>query len=129
MTATSFPGRDQSGGVDEAWLEEAAARHRRIGQLRAQLERAAHEIEVTVRSPDGLVEVRVTAAGSIVDVRLGAGACSRPAATLAQSIKAAVVSAIDGARWARQKIERDLFADYACLTPATTPPGDPTWMI
>nr|WP_308425678.1 YbaB/EbfC family DNA-binding protein [Pilimelia terevasa] len=111
--------------MDEAWLEEAAARYRRIGQLRARLDRAAHEIEVTVRSPDELVEVRVTAAGAIVDVCLAAGACARPVTELATSIKVAVGSAIDGAQWARRKIERDLFVDYETLTPHPTASRDP----
>ncbi|WP_229783808.1 YbaB/EbfC family nucleoid-associated protein [Pilimelia anulata] len=122
---TGVLGSDPDGYVDEAWLEEAAARFRRIGRLRERLAGASHEIEVSVRSPDELVEVRVTAAGSIVDVRLAAGACARPAAELAHSIKAAVTSALDGAQWARHKLERDLFAEYESLSPTARPQGTP----
>ena len=49
--------------IDEAWIEEAIERYRRIEALRAEFDKAAAAVEVTVHSPDGLVEVVVTAAG------------------------------------------------------------------
>ncbi|MBT8225795.1 MAG: YbaB/EbfC family nucleoid-associated protein [Dactylosporangium sp.] len=101
-------GRD----IDETWIEEAVERYRRIETLFAEFDRAAQDIEVTVRSPDGLVEVAVTAAGAITDVRIRGSLAGRSSAQLADSVRAAVTSAADAAGWARQRLHADLFSEY-----------------
>ena len=68
--------------IDEAWIEEAIERHRRIDLLRAEFDRAVASTEVTVRSPDETVEVVVTAAGDIIDVRVRGTLQHRSAADL-----------------------------------------------
>ena len=45
--------------VDETWIEEAIERYQRIERLLADFDRALAKVDVTVRSPDGLVEVVV----------------------------------------------------------------------
>ncbi len=100
--------------IDETWIEEAVERYRRIDTLLAEFDRAAKEIEVSVRSPDGHVEVVVTADGTIRDVRIeGSG---RGNAQLSRSVREAVTAANDAAAWARQKLHAELFGDYRPLT-------------
>ena len=56
--------------IDETWIEQAVERYRRIDALLADFDKAVSTVEVSVRSPDGLVEVVVTADGTIRDVRI-----------------------------------------------------------
>jgi len=54
--------------IDEAWIEQAIERYQRIATLQADFDRALTKVDVTVRSPDGLVEIVVGADGVIRDV-------------------------------------------------------------
>jgi DNA-binding protein YbaB len=101
--------------IDEAWVEEAIARYRRIESLRDELDKAVRATEVTVRSPEGLVEVVVTAAGEIVDVRLRGAVTGRSNQEISAEMTAAVTAAADAARWAREKLRAETFGDYAPL--------------
>ncbi|RKR89795.1 YbaB/EbfC DNA-binding family protein [Micromonospora pisi] len=104
--------------IDEAWIEEAVERYRRIESLQAEFDQAVRTVEVSVRSPDGLVEVVVTADGTITDVRFLAPAQQRANADLARSVRAAVTAAADAARWAREKLHTETFGAYRRLTEA-----------
>ncbi|GAB3154729.1 hypothetical protein GCM10027290_49610 [Micromonospora sonneratiae] len=104
--------------IDEAWIEEAVERYRRIESLRSEFDRAVQGVEVTVRSPDGLVEVAVTAAGTITDVRFLATLHTRTTTEVARSVRAAVTAAADAARWAREKLHTETFGEYRTLTGA-----------
>lgn len=101
--------------IDESWVEEAVERYRRIESLQAELDEAAQTFEVSVRSPDGLVEVLVTAAGSITDVRFLAPLATRTNAEVSRSVHAAVTAAADAARWAREKLHAETFGAYRRL--------------
>ncbi|MEV0394533.1 YbaB/EbfC family nucleoid-associated protein [Polymorphospora rubra] len=101
--------------IDEAWIEEAVERHRRIESLRAEFDKAVQGVEVTVRSPDGLIEVVVTAAGVITDVRIPGTLHNRANTEVARSIQAVVTAAADAARWAREKLHAETFTDYPPL--------------
>lgn len=101
--------------IDEAWIEEAIERHRRIDLLRAEFDKAVASTEVTVRSPDETVEVVVTAAGDIIDVRVHGTLQHRSAADVSREMQAAVRSAGDAARWARQKLQDEVFSAYRPL--------------
>lgn len=104
--------------IDEAWIEEAVERYRRIESLQAEFDKAVTGIEVVVRSPDGLVEVVVTAAGTITDVRIPGTLHGRSNADVARSVHAAVTAAADAARWAREKLHGETFSDYRSLAEA-----------
>ncbi|WP_326561364.1 YbaB/EbfC family nucleoid-associated protein [Micromonospora sp. NBC_01796] len=104
--------------IDEAWVEEAVERYRRIESLQAEFDQAVRAVEVSVRSPDGLVEVMVTAAGAITDVRFLAPVQHRGNAELARSVQAAVTAAADAARWAREKLHTETFGAYRRLAEA-----------
>lgn len=104
--------------IDEVWIEEAVERYRRIEALQAEFDQAVGTVEVSVRSPDGLVEVVVTAAGSITDVRFLVPVQSRTNAELGRSTRAAVSAAADAARWAREKLHTETFGAYRRLTEA-----------
>ena len=101
--------------IDEAWIEEAIDRHRRLESLRARLDEVAAAQRVTVRSPDGTVEVVVTAAGTIVDVRILGPVHRRSNDDLSRSVRQAVADAADAARWAREKLHDEVFAAYRPL--------------
>ena len=101
--------------IDEAWIEEAVERYRRIDALLAEFDKAIKSVEVNVRSPDGLVEVIVTADGTIRDVRLTGQLHGRTSAELSRSIREAVTGAADAAAWARQKLHDETFGEYRPL--------------
>jgi DNA-binding protein YbaB len=101
--------------IDEAWIEEAIERYQRIEARQAEFEKAVKGVEVTVRSPDGLVEVVVTSDGTIRDVQVHGQAPGRTGADLSRSVREAVVAAADAAAWARQKLHADTFAEYRPL--------------
>lgn len=97
--------------IDEAWIEEAVERYRRIEQRAAEFERAASSVTVTVHSPDGLVEVVVAADGVIKDVRVGP-LSGRTSADVSRSVRDAVTAAADAAAWARRKLHAETFGEY-----------------
>jgi DNA-binding protein YbaB len=102
--------------IDESWLEEAVNRYRRIEALQAEFDAAVRRIAVTVRSPDGLVELVVTGAGEVTDVRFLAPLHTRTAAEVARSVRAATSAAADAARWAREKLHTETFGAYRRLS-------------
>jgi hypothetical protein len=101
--------------IDEAWIDDAIERYRRIEVLRAEFDKAVAGTEVTVRSPDETVEVVVTADGQITDVRLRGTLQHRTATELSREIQAVIASAADAARWARQKLHDEVFGAYRSL--------------
>jgi DNA-binding protein YbaB len=101
--------------IDEAWIEEAVERYRRIDALFAEFDKAVKGVEVTVRSPDGLVEVVVTADGVIKDVVISGQLQGRTSAELSRSVRDAVAAAADAATWARQKLHAETFGEYRPL--------------
>ncbi|GGM34073.1 YbaB/EbfC family nucleoid-associated protein [Dactylosporangium sucinum] len=101
--------------IDESWIEEAVERYRRIDALLAEFEKAVRTVEVTVRSADGLVEVVVTADGTIRDLHIEPRLQARTAADVSRSVREAVASAGDAAAWARQKLHAETFGDYRAL--------------
>ncbi|MEV4533219.1 YbaB/EbfC family nucleoid-associated protein [Asanoa sp. NPDC049518] len=101
--------------IDEAWVEEAIARYRRIESLRAEFDRAVRATEVTVRSPDGLVEVVVTAAGEVTSVRVVGSLQGRGNRDISVSLTSTIAAAADAARWARDKLRAETFGDYPAM--------------
>ncbi|WP_238015530.1 YbaB/EbfC family nucleoid-associated protein [Dactylosporangium sp. AC04546] len=101
--------------IDESWIEEAVERYRRIDALLTEFDKAVRTVEVTVRSADGLVEVVVTADGTIRDLHISPPLNGRPAADLSRSVREAVTAAADAAAWARQKLHAETFGDYRSL--------------
>lgn len=101
--------------IDESWVEEAIERYRRIEAHQAEFEKALRGVEVTVHSPDGLVEVVVTADGTVKDVMIVGSLAGRTNVDVSRSIRAAVAAAADAAHWARQKLHADTFGDYRPL--------------
>ncbi|GAB7048891.1 YbaB/EbfC family nucleoid-associated protein [Catenuloplanes indicus] len=101
--------------IDEAWVDEAIARYRRIESAQAEFDRAAAIMAVTVRSSDGTVEVDVTATGVITDVRILGSLHGRTGRELSAAVTAAVTAATEAARWAREKLRAEALADYPSL--------------
>jgi DNA-binding protein YbaB len=99
--------------IDDAWIDEAIERYQRIEERLAELDRATKGVEVTVRSPDGMVEVMVTADGTIRDVRIYGAWHSNE--ELSRSVREAVTAAADAAAWARQKLHAETFGAYRPL--------------
>lgn len=101
--------------IDEAFIEAAVERYQRLDGLIAEFEKTVQGVEVTVSSPDGLVEVVVTADGTIRDVIVSGPLAGRGNAELSRSIRAAVTAAADAAAWARSKLHAETFGDYRPL--------------
>lgn len=103
--------------IDEAWIEEAITRYQRVERLLGDFDQALAKVDVTVHSPDGLVEVVVTADGTIRDVVISESAQGRPVRELSRAVHAAVTAAADAASWARAKLQQDMFAEHGRLDP------------
>ncbi len=101
--------------IDETFIEEAVERYQRVDALLAQFETAIRGVEVTVSSPDGLVEVVVRADGTIRDVTVTGPLTGRSSAQLSRSIRDAVTAAADAASWARTKLHAETFGRYQPL--------------
>jgi DNA-binding protein YbaB len=95
--------------IDEAFIEEAIERYQRLETARAEFDRAVRDVEVTVNSRDGLVEVRVSADGVIRSVNLVGSLAGRGNAELSRSLTEAVTAAADAARWARERLHAEAF--------------------
>ncbi|HZN16791.1 MAG TPA: YbaB/EbfC family nucleoid-associated protein [Micromonosporaceae bacterium] len=98
--------------IDEVWIEQAIERYRRIEALQADFDKAVRGLEVTVLSPDGLVEVVVSGDGTIRDVAVVGALSGRTSGQVSDSIRSAVAAAADAAAWARQKLHAETFGDY-----------------
>lgn len=101
--------------IDEAWVEEAIARYRRIERLQEECDARLAKTEVTVHSPDRLVEVVVGADGKIRGVTIVGSLAGRSSADVSRSIEAAVSSAADAAEWARRTVYTETFGSYPPL--------------
>ncbi|HET6529645.1 MAG TPA: YbaB/EbfC family nucleoid-associated protein [Actinoplanes sp.] len=101
--------------IDEAWIDDAIERFRRIDVLRTEFDQAVTAHVVSVHSPDDTVEVQVTAAGEITDVQIRGSLQHRTAADLAREVQAVVTSAGQAARWAREKLHAEIFGDFRAL--------------
>ncbi|MFY1635681.1 YbaB/EbfC family nucleoid-associated protein [Solwaraspora sp. WMMB335] len=99
--------------IDETWIEEAVARYRQIEARQVEFDKTVHTVEVTVRSPDGTVEIVVNAAGAVTDVRILGALHTRSNTDLAASVRSAVTAAADAARWAREKLWAETFGAEA----------------
>jgi DNA-binding protein YbaB len=102
--------------IDEAWIEDAIERYQRIEERQARFDEAVKGVSVTVRSPDGLVEVVVSADGTIKDVQINGSLHGRSTADLSRSLREAVTAAADAAEWARRKLHADTFGEYRPLS-------------
>jgi DNA-binding protein YbaB len=99
--------------IDEAWIDEAIERYRRVEERLAEVERSAKGLEVTVRSPDGLVELVVAADGTVTNVRFNRQ--GRGDAELERAVCDLVAAAANAAAWARQKLHEEIFDEYRPL--------------
>lgn len=98
--------------IDETWIEDAIERYRHIEARQVEFDKAVHAVEVTVRSPDGTVEIVVNATGAVVDVRIHGALQARSNADLAGAVRSTVVAAADAARWAREKLWAETFGAH-----------------
>lgn len=101
--------------IDEAWIDEAVDRYARLEQLRADFDKAVADHVVSVHSPDNSIEVMVTAAGDIRDVRINVSLRDRDPADFAREIKMVVTKASEAARWAREKLYGEVFGKFPAL--------------
>ncbi len=101
--------------IDEAWIEDAVERYRRIDALLGEFDTAIQGVEVTVQSPDGLVEVVVSADGTIRDVTITRPLTGLHSRDVSASVRRAVMAATDAAAWARRKLHEETFGAYPPL--------------
>ena len=101
--------------IDESWIDDAIDRYRRLDQLRGEFDKAVAAHTVSVHSPDNSVEIVVSAAGEIADVRISGALHHRNPAEFAREIQAVVTAAADAARWAREKLHGEVFGKLHAL--------------
>ena len=101
--------------IDEAWIDEAVERYARVEHLRAEFDKAVAGHVVSVHSPDNSIEIVVTAAGEIRDVRIHATLHDRDPVEFAREIKTVVTKASEAARWAREKLHGEVFGKLQSL--------------
>ena len=101
--------------IDEAWIDEAIDRYRRIDQLRAEFDKAVASHFVSVHSPDDSIEIVVTASGEITDVLIHGSLNQRNPIEFAREIQEVVTSAAEAARWAREKLHGEVFGKLRSL--------------
>jgi hypothetical protein len=101
--------------IDEVWIDEAIDRYRRIDQLRIDFDKAVASHFVSVHSPDDSIEIVVTAAGEITDVRIHGSLHHRHPAEFAREMQAVVSTAAEAARWARDKLHGEIFGKLRSL--------------
>lgn len=103
--------------IDEAFVEEAIERYRKIDALREEFEKTVVDLEVTVRSPDGLVSIVVSGNGDFRDVTISPEAIDPEKGTreLAKAVLAACKAASHAGDWARKKLYDETFGDYRPL--------------
>jgi DNA-binding protein YbaB len=112
--------------IDEAFVEEAIEQYRRIEVLREEFRTAAADLEVTVRSPDGVVEIVVTGAGEFRDVSIVDGSLDpERGRDIATSVLAACQAVSNAREWARHKLYEEHFKDYRPLSDQPRRPGEP----
>src|SRR3954453_4892450 len=95
--------------IDETLIDEHIERYRRLDQLRGEFDKVVASHSVSVHSPDDTIEMVVTAAGEITDVRISGSLHQRSATQFAREIQAVVTSAAEAARWARAKLHGEIF--------------------
>lgn len=103
--------------IEEWWVAQAIERHRRLEQLRDQLEIGLRSATLSVHSPDDRVRVRVRADGSVDQVTLPGPVEGHSSRELSGAIDTAISGAADAARWARLVLYRDLLAARAAEVP------------
>ncbi|MGH3738866.1 MAG: YbaB/EbfC family nucleoid-associated protein [Micromonosporaceae bacterium] len=102
--------------IDEAFIEEAIEQYRKIDEQRREFGKAIVDVEVTVRSPDGLVEIVVTGGGEFREVTIAEEALDpRGTERLEQAVLAACQAASHAGSWARKKLYEEKFSDYEPL--------------
>nr|BFE77159.1 hypothetical protein GCM10020092_104600 [Actinoplanes digitatis] len=101
--------------IDEAWIDEAIERYRRLDVLRGEFEKAVAVHVVSVHSPDGSIEILVTAVGEITGVHIRGSLQHRGAAELSREVQAVVTAANEAARWARRKLHDEVFGEFRSL--------------
>jgi DNA-binding protein YbaB len=111
------------GEIDETWISEAIERYRHLERAQVDFDKSLRRVDVTVHSPDGLVEVVVTADGTIRDVVISESAHGRSMRELSRSVQAAVTAAADAASWARTKLHQESFANFRGLPALHRPEG------
>jgi DNA-binding protein YbaB len=101
--------------IDDAWVEEAIDAYRRIEEKQASFARALSQLEVSVRSADGTVEIVVGADGKVRRVNVAGSLDGVSPTELARAIQQATSAAHEAAEWARRKLYDETFGDYRSL--------------
>jgi DNA-binding protein YbaB len=99
--------------IDEAWVERAIAQSRQLEKLKAELAARVATTEVTVHSPDELVEVLVRADGAIQKVTVVGSLQGRTNVEVSRSIEAAMTAATEAADWARRTMYAETLGQLA----------------
>nr|WP_296077133.1 YbaB/EbfC family nucleoid-associated protein [uncultured Actinoplanes sp.] len=101
--------------IDESWIGEAIERYKQFEQLQEEYDQTVASHLVSVHSPDDSIEVIVTAAGEITDIRIRGSLQNRNPAEFARELHEVVTGAADAARGAREKLHGEFFGKLRSL--------------
>ena len=101
--------------IDESWIGEAIERYRQFEDLQKEYDEAVASHLVSVHSADDSIEVVVTAAGEIADIRIRGSLQNRDPAEFAHDLHQVVAGAADAARDAREKLHGEFFGKLSTL--------------
>jgi len=101
--------------IDDVWVEEAISAYRQIEERQAAFAQALARLEVSVRSPDDVVEVIVGADGVVRHVAVHGSLPAMSNVELSRSVLQATSAAHEAASWARRKLYEETFGDYHSL--------------
>jgi DNA-binding protein YbaB len=101
--------------IDESWIGEAIERYKQFEELQKQYDEAVASHLVSVHSADDSIEVVVTAAGEMNDIRIRGSLQNRNPTEFAHELQQVVAGAAEAARSARDKLHGEFFGKLPAL--------------
>jgi len=101
--------------IDESWIGEAIERYKQFEELQEEYGKTVASHLVSVHSADESIEVIVTAAGEITDIRIRGSLQNRNPAEFARELQEVVAGAAVAAREAREKLHGEFFGKLRSL--------------
>lgn len=102
--------------IDEVFIAKAVELYESIDARQRDFDQAIRKMEVSVRSPDGVVEIVVAGDGTFRDVVISPEAFDdHDPRSLSKAVLAACRAANDATTWASRKLYEETFHDYRSL--------------
>lgn len=102
--------------IDETFIARAVELYDSIDARQKEFDQAVKKLEVSVRSPDGLVEIVMAGDGTFRNVVISPEAFDEhDPRSLSKAVLAACRAADNATTWASRKLYEETFRDYRSL--------------